>query len=92
MTRCACATVRIVNRLGLHARAAAKLVRLASRFESDVTLRSEGQEADAKSIMAVMMLAATGGTELDLEVRGADAPPALESLCTLIAERFGEDE
>ena len=83
---------RIVNRLGLHARAAAKLVRLAGRFESEITLRRDGQEADAKSIMAVMMLAATTGTELELEASGEDAQQALESLRTLISERFGEDE
>ena len=83
---------RIVNRLGLHARAAAKLVRLAGRFESEITLRREGQEADAKSIMSVMMLGATTGTELELEASGEDAQQALESLRTLISERFGEDE
>jgi len=83
---------RIVNRLGLHARAAAKLVRLAGRFESEITLRRDGQEADAKSIMAVMMLGATTGTELELEASGEDAQQALESLRTLISERFGEDE
>ena len=83
---------RIVNRLGLHARAAAKLVRLAGRFECDITLRRGEQEADAKSIMAVMMLAATEGTELELDARGEDAEEALESLRRLISERFGEDE
>ena len=92
MTRHAHATVRIVNRLGLHARAAAKLVRLAGHFESDLTLRGATQEADAKSIMAVMMLAATEGTELELDARGEDAEQALASLHTLISERFGEDE
>ena len=92
MTQCARATVRIVNRLGLHARAAAKLVRLAGRFESDLTLQSGPQEADAKSIMAVMMLAATEGTELELDARGEDAEEALQSLSALISERFGEDE
>ena len=83
---------RIVNRLGLHARAAAKLVRLAGRFESEITLRAGAQEADAKSIMAVMMLAAVEGTELELDARGADAEEAVQSLRTLISERFGEDE
>lgn len=83
---------RIVNRLGLHARAAAKLVRIAGRFESEITLRRDGQEADAKSIMSVMMLGATTGTELELEASGEDAQQALESLRTLISERFGEDE
>ena len=92
MTRRACAKERIVNRLGLHARAAAKLVRLAGRFESEITLRRGEQEADAKSIMAVMMLAATEGTELELDAQGEDAERALENLRTLILERFGEDE
>ena len=92
MTHHACATLRVVNRLGLHARAAAKLVRLASRFESDIVLRAGPQEADAKSIMAVLMLAATEGTELEVEIRGEDAESALESIRTLFAERFGEDE
>ena len=92
MTHHTRATVRIVNRLGLHARAAAKLVRLAGRFESRLTLRSGGQEADAKSIMAVMMLGATEGTELELEARGEDGEEAMRSLCDLISERFGEDE
>ena len=85
-------TLRIVNRLGLHARAAAKLVRLASRFESDIILRSGHQEADAKSIMAVLMLAATEGTELEADIHGKDAEAALEGIRGLIAERFGEDE
>ena len=87
-----CAKERIVNRLGLHARAAAKLVRLAGRFESEITLRRDGQEADAKSIMSVMMLGAATGTELELEASGEDAQQALESLRTLISQRFGEDE
>lgn len=86
------ATGRIVNRLGLHARAAAKLVRLASGFESEIRLRRGGREADAKSIMALMMLAAAHGTEIEVEARGADAAQAVRRLCTLIAERFGEDE
>ena len=92
MTRNASATLRVVNRLGLHARAAAKLVRLASRFESDIVLRTGPQEADAKSIMAVLMLAATEDTELEVDVRGEDAESALEGIRALIAERFGEDE
>ena len=92
MTHHAVATLRIVNRLGLHARAAAKLVRLASRFESEIVLRAGPQEADAKSIMSVLMLAGTEGTELEVQIRGEDAESALESIRALIAERFGEDE
>ena len=92
MTGHARATGRIVNRLGLHARAAAQLVRLASGFESEIRLRCGGREADAKSIMALMMLAAAHGTEIEVEARGADAARAVRRLRTLIAERFGEDE
>ena len=92
MTEHARATERIVNRLGLHARAAAKLVRLASGFESEIRLRHGEREADAKSIMALMMLAAADGTEIEVEARGADAAQAVRRLCALIAERFGEDE
>ena len=84
--------VTIVNKLGLHARAAAKLVTCASRFQSQILLERNGQRVNGKSIMGVMMLAASQGTELTLELDGADAEPALEALETLIAERFGEAE
>ena len=91
MSRRAHVRARIVNRLGLHARAAAKLVRLAGRFESEILIRCGGREADAKSIMGVMMLAASEGSELDLDAHGPDAEQALEQLRALIAERFGEE-
>jgi len=82
----------IVNKLGLHARAAAKLVTCASRFSSAVQLRFNGQEVNGKSIMGVMMLAAAKGSELSLVVEGEDEAEAIEALQRLIADRFGEDE
>lgn len=84
--------VTIVNRLGLHARAAAKLVSTASRFGSNLRVERDGKGADAKSIMAVMMLAATRGTPVTLVADGADEAQALDALEALIAARFGEDE
>ncbi len=83
-------TVIIVNKLGLHARAASKLTALASRFDCDIQLRNKHRTANAKSIMGVMMLAATQGTELELLVRGDDAETAAEQLAQLIADKFGE--
>jgi phosphocarrier protein len=82
----------IVNKLGLHARAAARLVNEASRFGAEITVRRDGQEANAKSIMSVMLLAASRGSVLEFEARGADAEVALRALGQLIAERFGEPE
>lgn len=85
-------TITIINKLGLHARAAAKLVNTASRFRSDVRLRRDNKDANAKSIMGVMMLAAGKGTEMTLEAEGPDEEEALEAMKQLIAERFGEGE
>ena len=85
--------VEIVNKLGLHARAASRLVNVTKAHGARIQLcRPGGNPVDAKSIMAVMMLAATEGTELELDVQGGDAEEALESLRTLISERFGEDQ
>ena len=84
-------TVDIVNKLGLHARAAAKLVTLASKFESDVRVRKDGREVSGKSIMGVMMLAAAKGSQVTLIAEGEDAAQALEELAQLIADRFGEE-
>lgn len=84
--------VEIVNRLGLHARAAAQLVTLAERFASDVRLRKGDREVSGKSIMGVMTLAAAQGARITLTVDGVDAQAAMEALCALIANRFGEDE
>jgi len=85
-------TVSIVNLLGLHARAAAKLVTLASKFEADVRVRKDGREVSGKSIMGVMMLAAAKGTQITLVAEGNDAQQALDELSQLVADRFGEDE
>ncbi len=83
--------VDIVNRLGLHARAAAKLVTLASKFSSDVRVRKDGREVSGKSIMGVMMLAAAQGSQVTLIAEGEDAAAALEELAGLVADRFGEE-
>jgi phosphocarrier protein len=85
-------SITIVNKLGLHARASAKFVTLASQYKSDVTLGRNGQQANGKSIMGIMMLAAGKGTEMELIVDGEDEDLALTSLTELIANRFGEDE
>jgi phosphocarrier protein HPr len=84
-------TVTIVNRLGLHARAAAKLVTLASKFEADVRVRKDQREVSGKSIMGVMMLAAGLGSQITLIAEGEDERQALEELEALIANRFGEE-
>ncbi|SEQ78810.1 phosphocarrier protein [Solimonas aquatica] len=83
--------VLIVNMLGLHARAAARLVTLASKFEADVRVRKDSREVSGKSIMGVMMLAAAKGTELTLIAEGPDAAEALDELEALVADRFGEE-
>ncbi|HZS10367.1 MAG TPA: HPr family phosphocarrier protein [Blastocatellia bacterium] len=87
-------TVTIINRLGLHARAAAKLVRLAGTYRSAVQLRradARPATADARSILAVLMLAATQHTELEVITEGEDEAEAMEALCSLIANKFGEN-
>ena len=82
----------IVNKLGLHARAAAKLTHLASGFRSEIWISRSGRRVNAKSIMGVMMLAAGQGSTVVLEAEGADADAALVALTKLIAEKFGEGE
>ena len=84
--------VTIVNKLGLHARAAAKFVGCASSFSSQIKAGTDGKMVDGKSIMSVMMLAAGKGTELDLHVAGDDEQAAFDALTELIANRFGEPE
>ncbi|NNG13753.1 MAG: HPr family phosphocarrier protein [Gammaproteobacteria bacterium] len=84
--------VTIINKLGLHARAAAKFVTLASGFESEIELARNGSAVNGKSIMGVMMLAASQGTELILRATGSDEDDAIEKISELIADRFGEDE
>ncbi len=80
------------NRLGLHARAATKLVTLASRFTSQIVVRRDGQGADAKSVMGVLLLCGAPGTVLDVEALGDDAEEAVIQIGTLIDDRFGEGE
>ena len=82
----------IVNKLGLHARAAAKLTHLASSFQCEIWISRSGRRVNAKSIMGVMMLAAGQGSSVLLEAEGADADAALAALIKLIAEKFGEAE
>ncbi len=84
--------VTIPNKLGLHARAAAKLVTTASRFTSQVFLEKEEHRVNGKSIMGVMMLAAAKGSHITLITDGLDEQEAMEALCQLIEERFGEEE
>ena len=84
--------VEIVNKLGLHARASAKLTQLAAKFQSDVQISRNGRKVNAKSIMGVMMLAAGKGSTVKIEAQGADADAALAALTKLIADRFGEGE
>ncbi|MEW8397561.1 MAG: HPr family phosphocarrier protein [Candidatus Thiodiazotropha sp.] len=84
--------VEIINKLGLHARAAAKLVSCANSFASAVYLNRNGQRVNGKSIMGVMMLAANQGSTLTLEIDGSDDQEAMQALTSLINERFGEEQ
>jgi len=86
------AEVRIINKLGLHARAAAKLVSLASTFESAIDVEKEGRRVNGKSIMGVMMLAASQGTSLTLHIEGPDEDEAQRQLVDLVEDYFGEGE
>lgn len=85
-------TTTIVNKLGLHARAAAKFVTQASLFESEINVKKNNQDVNGKSIMGIMMLAAAKGSEVELIIDGADEQQAMQSLLELIANRFGEAE
>ncbi|MCK5876455.1 MAG: HPr family phosphocarrier protein [Candidatus Marithrix sp.] len=85
-------TLTIVNKLGLHARAATKLVRLASQFESTILLKRKQREVNGKSIMGVMMLAASKGCEVEVSIDGTDEDIAMSQLSDLIKNRFGEEE
>ena len=84
--------IEVINKLGLHARAATRLVNKASGFESDILLERDGQQVDAKSIMGIMMLAASQGTELEIIVDGTDEQQALDAIVRLFCARFGEEE
>jgi phosphocarrier protein len=84
-------TYTIRNRLGLHARAAALLVKTANRFASEITLEKEGVEVNGKSIMGILMLAASKGTKVTLKAEGKDSAQAMEALGKLIENKFGEE-
>ena len=84
--------ITITNKLGLHARAAAKLVTMASGYSSDIDITRNDQSVNGKSIMGVMMLAASKGTELVIRTSGNDEQEAADNLAKLIAEKFGEKE
>ncbi len=82
--------IEIVNRLGLHARAAAKLVHTAGGFRSRITLVRDGEEVDAKSILGILLLAASQGNHLLLRCEGEDEEAAMATIVALFADRFGE--
>ena len=86
------AEVEITNKLGLHARASARLTQTATRFRAEIWLSRNGRRVNAKSIMGVMMLAAGKGSRICIETEGDEAQAALEALLALIADRFGEEE
>lgn len=83
--------VAIINKLGLHARAASKFVTEASRFDADIRVSKDGREVSGKSIMGVMMLAAARGSRIRLAADGTDADAALDALEELVRNRFGEE-
>jgi len=82
--------VEICNRLGLHARAAARFVHTASSFRSSIQIKRDGQEVDGKSILGLLLLAATKGSSLQILANGEDAQEAVDALCALVSDRFGE--
>lgn len=86
-----CQTFQIVNELGLHARAATKLVQLAGKFSSEVQLEKDGQVANAKSVMGVLLLCGARGTYITVRAEGPDAEECVRQIGELIANRFGED-
>lgn len=85
------ATAKIVNKKGLHARASAKVVEAAARFRSHITVTKDGQSVDARSIMGLMMLAASMGTEIEIAAEGEDCDEAMVAILALIDAKFGED-
>lgn len=84
--------VEIINKLGLHARASAKLTQLAGKFQCEVWMSRNGRRVNAKSIMGVMMLAAAKGTSVSIETSGPDEEEAMSALLELIKDKFGESE
>ncbi|MDD3266990.1 MAG: HPr family phosphocarrier protein [Burkholderiales bacterium] len=84
--------IEIINKLGLHARASSKLVQLANKYQSEIFVIKKEKKANAKSIMSLMMLAANKGTLVTISCDGTDEADALEGICSLFADRFGENE
>jgi phosphocarrier protein HPr len=85
------ATARIANKRGLHARAAAKVVEAAARFQSEITVIKDGARVNARSIMGLMMLAASLGSEIGIEAKGPDQDAAMTAMLALIEAKFGEE-
>jgi phosphocarrier protein len=85
-------TVEIINKRGLHARASAKFVKMAATYDAEVRVTKDGQTVDARSIMGLMMLAASPGCCIDIEAEGPQAAEAIEALTALVQGRFEEDE
>jgi phosphocarrier protein len=86
-----CARVTISNKKGLHARASAKIVEAAARFQSDIHVLRDGMSANGRSIMGLMMLAASQGKEVEITVQGPDAAEAMKAILALVEARFGEE-
>ena len=84
--------LEIINKLGLHARASAKLTQLAAKFESDVQVMRNNRKVNAKSIMGVMMLAAGKGSKITVEIAGPDEEQAMDAISKLVGEYFGEGQ
>ena len=84
--------IKIINKLGLHARASAKLTQVANQFESDIWIEKNDKKVKAKSIMGVMMLAASQGADIKISTEGVDEKEALDSIAALINDYFGEGE
>jgi phosphocarrier protein HPr len=86
-----CAVAKIINKRGLHARASAKIVEASARFQSHITVSKDGQTVDGRSIMGLMMLAASCGSEVDICAEGPDAVEALKAMLALAEAKFGEE-
>ena len=84
--------VEIINKLGLHARASAKLTQLAAKYQCDVVMSRNNRKVNAKSIMGVMMLAAGKGSKITIEIAGPDEAEAMEAICALVGDYFGEGQ
>ena len=83
--------MKIINRLGLHARAAAQLVKLANQFSSEIMIERDGENVNAKSIMGILMLAAVCGSEINVHIEGPDADKAMTAIEQMVNDGFGED-